>query len=242
MNKLILCEGKTDAILLSYYLGKMRGWESTRKGPKGLEIRADEDRGESAYWYRRGADQLLICGVGGKDNFGSFFDEKIKRPILDSTTFSQMAVVTDRDNREEKEIQKAISGCLEPIIGQVRQNEWTQNRYRNSFGQQEEMEFLLLIIPTDKEGALEALLLEAISEDPYDRKIVERCGDFVDSMEADAGRYLKSPRLKLKSRLGVTWAIQSPGKEFHFIDQQIRAVPWESYELLSRCFAQLFSM
>jgi len=28
MNKLILCEGKTDAILLSYYLGKTAGWKS----------------------------------------------------------------------------------------------------------------------------------------------------------------------------------------------------------------------
>ena len=25
--------------------------------------------------------------------------------------------------------------------------------------------------------------------------------------------------LKLKTRLGVTWAIQSPGKEFHFMDE-----------------------
>ena len=47
MNDLILCEGKTDAILLSYYLGRMRGWESVRKGPKGLEIRADEEIGRA---------------------------------------------------------------------------------------------------------------------------------------------------------------------------------------------------
>lgn len=38
MNKLILCEGKTDAILLSYYLGKMVGWKYTRKGPDALTI------------------------------------------------------------------------------------------------------------------------------------------------------------------------------------------------------------
>lgn len=27
MNKLILCEGETDVILLSYYLGKVCSWE-----------------------------------------------------------------------------------------------------------------------------------------------------------------------------------------------------------------------
>ena len=34
MKKMILCEGQTDAILLSYYLGKVSGWEFCRKPPK----------------------------------------------------------------------------------------------------------------------------------------------------------------------------------------------------------------
>ena len=33
MNRLILCEGKTDAILLGYYLMKTNGWELERKPP-----------------------------------------------------------------------------------------------------------------------------------------------------------------------------------------------------------------
>jgi len=35
MNKMILCEGKTDAILLSYYLKKTCGW-THRNAPKSL--------------------------------------------------------------------------------------------------------------------------------------------------------------------------------------------------------------
>lgn len=31
MNKLILCEGATDAILLSYYLERTAGWKFVRK-------------------------------------------------------------------------------------------------------------------------------------------------------------------------------------------------------------------
>ena len=40
MNKVILCEGETDAILLSYYLGKVAGWKYNRKGPENLNIQA----------------------------------------------------------------------------------------------------------------------------------------------------------------------------------------------------------
>jgi len=76
MNKLILCEGKTDAILLSYYLEKTCGW-THRNAPKSLAIKADEYKGESAYWYRKEDTSLLICGVGGRDKFSIFFKDKI---------------------------------------------------------------------------------------------------------------------------------------------------------------------
>ena len=78
MNKLILCEGKTDAILLSYYLGRVRQWMPCKRGPKNYRISVDEKAGESAYWYQQGSDYLLICAVGGKNKFGSFFKEKIR--------------------------------------------------------------------------------------------------------------------------------------------------------------------
>ena len=31
MNSVILCEGGTDAVLLSYYLNKVSGWEFCKK-------------------------------------------------------------------------------------------------------------------------------------------------------------------------------------------------------------------
>lgn len=66
MKSLILCEGKSDAILLSYYLGRTCGWSSVEP-PKGFSIEAEEQKGESAYWYTKEERYLLICGVGGKD-------------------------------------------------------------------------------------------------------------------------------------------------------------------------------
>ena len=40
MNSLILCEGATDAILLSYFLEKVSGWTYSAKAPDGLNIRS----------------------------------------------------------------------------------------------------------------------------------------------------------------------------------------------------------
>ena len=48
MNRLILCEGKTDAILLGYYLMKTDGWELERTPPSGLDIKAREQNENAA--------------------------------------------------------------------------------------------------------------------------------------------------------------------------------------------------
>ena len=39
MNNLILCEGETDAILLSYYLQRTCGWRFVKKSPPGVNIK-----------------------------------------------------------------------------------------------------------------------------------------------------------------------------------------------------------
>ncbi|GAU79903.1 hypothetical protein F3D3_4568 [Fusibacter sp. 3D3] len=117
----------------------------------------------------------MICGVGGKDNFRSFFSDKIQSAMVDS-------------------------------------------------------------------GALETLLLEAISEKEEDRAIVERSISYIDEIHPIASKYLSKNRLKLKACLGVTWAIQYPEKLFSFIDEQIRSVKWEESKVLERCFEQLKSI
>lgn len=57
MNRLIMCEGVTDAILLSYYLEKMAGWKYC-KGPDNLRIKR-ENHNESVNWYKKGKEYFL---------------------------------------------------------------------------------------------------------------------------------------------------------------------------------------
>lgn len=242
MNKLILCEGKSDAILLSYYLDCVCGWQPCRRVPKGLNIQADEHCGESCYWYQRDGDYLLICGVGGKDKFTIFFQKKILHSITDSSAFQRVAVITDHDDRNEADIIHEITLWMKPIAVTPIQNTWVKATYRDGFEQLKNLDFLLLIIPADKEGELETVLLDAISEDPYDCEIVNRSKAFVEDILPYAGRYIHKRRLKAKARLGVTWAIQSPEKEFHFIDEQIREIHWESSTTLKECFCHLIEI
>ncbi|MCR4653738.1 MAG: hypothetical protein K5744_08625 [Eubacterium sp.] len=238
MNKLILCEGETDAILLSYFLGKVAGWKFCRKPPANVAIKPDAFE-ESANWYEKGEDRLLICAVGGKDNVGSFFEKKIQRPVVDAGAFSRIALVLDRDESEIQSIESHASSVCKPVINTMRNNEWVQNVYIDAYGTEQMIEGLLVVIPTEHEGALETLMLDSIAEDPYNSVIVDKAGAFVEDMKKVASKYLGSRRNAIKAHLGVTWAVQYPEKVFKLINEQILSVKWEESEVLHKCFAQL---
>lgn len=238
MNKLILCEGETDAILLSYYLSKVAGWVFCKKAPKNLEISRGNSN-ESVNWYKKGEDYLLICGVGGKNNFGSFFKTKIKPPLVTVSAFEKIAIVTDRDDRTIDDIKKSLINSMDKFFTNMQDREWCENNYTDAFGMGKTVQLLLSVIPKKHAGALETVILEAIAEDPYDKNIVEKTAVFVEKMRAEAEKYIGSERLQLKAHLGVTWAVQYPEKVFSLIDEQIRNVPWEKYESLKECFGMV---
>lgn len=238
MIKLILCEGETDAILLSYYLGKTAGWKHTSKVPHGANIQKRKDN-ESVNWYKKGKDYLLICGVGGKDNFGNFFDAIIKNPLVTSNVFEKIAIVTDRDDRTVDDICTSLLEDMSGFFSNIQDRVWCENLYQDAYQMERNVQLLLVIIPKEHFGALENVMLSAISEDPYDKNIVDKTAMFVQQMRSDAGKYISTERLQLKAHLGVTWAVQFPEKVFKMIDEQINSVRWEEYDTLKECFGIL---
>ncbi len=124
----------------------------------------------------------------------------------------------------------------------MKNNTWVVGRYRDGFLEDRTVNLLLVVIPDNHQGALETVLLDSISEDPYDRNIVESASRFTDRMRLEASRYISSNRLQLKARLGVTWAIKYPDKIFSLIDEEIRSVKWEESSVLKRCFNSLLAI
>lgn len=238
MNKIILCEGETDAILLSYYLGKVSGWNFCRKPPVNIAIKTDSFQ-QSVNWYEKGEDRLLICSVGGKSNMASFFKNKLLKPIVHAGAFSRIALVLDRDDKDLSSMESHASSVFRPVVNLMVNNEWIENAYEDAFGTRQTIEALLVAIPTDHQGALETLMLDSIAEDPYDAVIVEKAGSFVKEMRSVASKYIDSNRKELKAHLGVTWAVQYPEKVFKLMNEQIQSVKWEESAILHKCFEQL---
>lgn len=244
MNRLLLCEGMTDAILLSYYLEHMSGWHFLKKPPHGLNIKCTQGN-ETVNWYEKGngSERLLICAVGGKDNFGRFFEEKLWRPLIDTEeSFGKLVVVTDIDGQTIEEAEDHFRKLFPPVSEHFCDRVWQTVELKSAYGIPRELQTILITIPKGQQGALERLLLEALSEDPYDKNIIESSCAFVHRIRPDASKYISSDRLQQKAELNVSFAIRSPEKVFSLIDELIRSVPWNTYTALNECFSELLEM
>lgn len=245
MKSLILCEGKTDAILISYLLCKQWGWtwiSSKNKRFKNYQIDVSEKNNESAEWYIKDDNEVLICGVGGNSNFSTFFEDKISSIQVnynEEDIFKKVICIVDKDNFEIIDIEKKFCSYFS-IISIMKNNTWKENTYKlNGFDNDVTINTLLLIVPTESEGALETILLKSISENSYDKVIVEDVEKFINSNKSKYNKYLFNNRLLLKSKLGIVFAIMSPQKVFTFIDEIIKSVDWEKSALLLELFEKL---
>lgn len=236
---LILCEGKTDAIIIGYLMIRVYGWKYEKKSneiPPSIKVGKDE----SFEWYKRDSDFLAICGVGGKSRFSSFLKHSFvpwQNQQDKERVFSKIVIVRDRDKEEVQKIQSSLEIKGSPI--QFIDNTWVDFHCFDGFKQPYILKTYLLIIPSDKEGCLESVLLCALSERPDDAKLVKCCIDFVEKNAGVAGKYLTKQRLIEKAKLGVTFAMMSPEKVFDFLDTILKEIDWENRVSLLNTFSSL---
>ena len=244
MIRIILCEGKTDAVLLSYYLGRTKGWVYKDKS-KSLKLRLRDQDNQYLGHYAKDEEELHICGVGGKDNFVNFYQEYIEQYMIsgqDMETEYKLAIVVDRDDEATEEIEAHFAQNLGQCISDIKDGTWTANHFINSFGQEATVSLLCVIIPQREQGALETVLLKAISEDLYKKNLIDKSAHFVDDIYDEAKEIITNERLKLKTKLGVSLAVLYPQKVFSLIDEQIKNIPWENSVVLKECFNELVNI
>ncbi len=247
MRRFILCEGETDATLLGLYLEKTTEWKYY--APKDPIIRIPRripSTNELVTHYRKDSgprDVLLICAVGGKDNFKLFFEKYIYPMIKVSNKGEReyrIAVVTDADGRNISDIEADILNQLSISVSSLSNNVWARSITTGDFMDTISIDALLSVIPKDKGGALETVLLDALSESDEGGAIVASSIDFVDSMPYY--NCIPNDRLKLKAKLGVSLSVIYPDKVFSQFDRQLEMVDWSRSNSLAECLSEIIKI
>ena len=240
MKSIVICEGQTDAILLSYYLNKVSGWKFyIRKDKRKNNIPIRNNNTEEVNWYIRGEDLLVIWGVGGESNFQYAIEEilQINRLANKEDVFSKIIVVRDRDNFEKDgELLTSLSGYFQNV--KLQNNVWKEKAYINELEEEMCVEILPIIIPLDNTGALETFILDAICEmGEEEKQLVDKSKGFISDFNLKS--YLSTQRLKVKGELAVTLGVMFPQKTFTPIDAMLKNIKWEEYKTIQKGFKRL---
>lgn len=237
---LILCEGKSDAIIIGYLMIGYYSWQHKKAIHKNIFDTINVSKNQSFEWYQNQSDYVAICGVGGKFEFNKFINEKVapfQRDQSYDKTFSKILIVRDRDNDKICTIQDALSN--NDLSLKFEANKWIDNTCFDGYQRNYVLKTCLNIIPKNREGALENVILESLSESDDNKKIVETCINFVEKNKEIACRYLSKKRLVEKAKVGVTFAMMSPEKVFDFLDEILKSINWTKHKVVLDAFSEL---
>ncbi len=250
MKRIILCEGRTDAILLSYFLEKRFGWSyfAPAKGEV-PHLPVDPDN-EELNWYRRRdkmhtrtserGEVLAIWGVGGITKLPQKLQNVVdySRTVPQSSNedrFSHIVLFLDHDDpldiiRSKVTTWVKASGLrfsTEALqIGQWMPTEMdlvgvTPARTYAS-------KLLVIVVPPDRQGALERFLIECWKQfSEADKQLAQAAQIYIEELPSSPKeKYLHHRRLRDKACLSSIFSVVSPDRVFEKIHPRLREVPW----------------
>ena len=250
MKKIILCEGKIDAILISLFLEKF-GWtyfDTSQKQNPPITLPSNP-KNEELNWYRHPGkpdQELAIWGVGGYDNVKpklKVITDLIQLERQPKKTFNKIILLVDNDTGNSDKHLSDIDNWLEisgiSLLDKIQLQEWLKAEIK-LFGNEEKhpIQLLSIVLPPDSKGNLEIFLLNELKENSDDEKIlVEKAKFFIDNIEDKP--YLIQQRLRGKAWLGSVLSVMFPDWSLKDRNIRLKKVNWENLESVFSAYQKL---
>lgn len=237
MIELMLVEGVSDVQLISYYLQNVYGWKHEKKNDLRLEPLDGHDHIES---LSKGENQLILCGVGGNGRFAHFIEKHRINSIIIEREISSVMVVTDRDEDSISKIRRRINDLFENIS--YRAGEWINNEIKDSFGQPKQIDTYLLIVPMDKKGALENVIIDALRDIPEEKALIEEVIGFIDSLKEEVVPELSRINSANKATVGTFFSVRDPKHAMRSFATYVSKIDWSKSESLNEMFLSFMDL
>lgn len=243
MRSVILCEGFDDAWFLGYLIHKWSGekWIYNSHEKSSLPVRGKNEKCEV---YQRNSDKLDIWAVGGKDRFSEALGKihHINNHYPENP-YRNIVIVSDRDQGEIAETLSLFEQKLKVLGLYVKLENNNKNKVTYTTNDEHYDVYIYpIIIPFDVEGALETVLMTAISEDSKeDTYVVGQAKNYVSTVHesGNAGKYLKHQREIVKAEFSSVVSIINPTRSTATSDELLMLHNWEENEHIRDQFSLL---
>ena len=244
---IILCEGITDAIILSYYLIKVHGFNHY-KGKPPLKLTVETEN-EKCYWYQKEGKHpnTIIWAVGGISKFKPALNKIIIRNMDEPNNdklLNHIVIVLDRDHHNDTECIQMVHGWISHANimidhgGHLKNKTWCPGTMQKFPEDQIPLKILPIFLPTDDTpGSLEDFLLTTLESQPDERIVVAEARKFIATIPDEP--FLPRTRLRNKACLGATLAVFSPDWVLTKLDAKLRSVPWQEMKAFQEAFSEI---
>lgn len=232
MTEIMLVEGVSDVQLISYYLQNVYGWKYEKSNNLGIVPLDEHDHIES---LSKDENQLVLCGVGGNGRFAHFVEQHRVNSMIVEREISSLMVVTDRDEDSIAKIGRKINSSFENIT--IRAGEWINNSIEDSFGQEKRIDTYLLIVPADKKGALENVIIDALKDIPEEKELIQEVIQFIDSLRAELVLELNEINKANKATVGTFFSVRNPKQAMRSFGTFVSVIDWSKSESLNELFS-----
>lgn len=249
MKRIILCEGKTDAILISYFLEKSFGWQYLNQENMKIKLPVNAQN-ETFNWYNHPekiGKELAIWGVGGIEQIPHKLSEVIHRNITESNIdnrFERIVIFFDRDQRDENECITLIENWFRQsnidLIDEIKIGDWVdaQVELKKQLPENYLIKILSIILPPDGTGALEIFLMNCLQrQSEKDKLLVEKANEFIENIPDEP--YLMKRRFRPKACLGAILSVMSPDWVFSELNDRLIRINWEEIQSVLETYKKL---
>lgn len=242
MRSLILCEGFDDAYFLSYFLHKTLEYSpcNWKKFAKKYKLMEKESPNQGIEYYQQKTDlaPLAIWSVGGKNSLKNAFSAILDTAMMNcNERIEQLFIFLDKDEETVEQKLMALKSELdlcEIHVISLENNEDSTFSYEVE-GENYQLKIIPIIIPFEEKGALETILMEAISENKEGSFVVDEAKKYVENLlqSGNMKEWLQKERLILKAKYSSVIAITNPDRSTAVFDKLLMAHDWEQKESIS---------
>ena len=147
---------------------------------------------------------------------------------------SSIMVVTDRDEDSIPKIGRNINNSFENIAFRV--GEWNSNDIKDSFGLQKQIDTYLLVVPADKKGALEDVIIDALKDIPEEKELIREVIRFIESLKAELLPDLKQINKANKATVGTFFSVRNPKQAMRSFASFVSKIDWHRSGSLNELF------
>ena len=237
MRAVVFCEGTTDLLMIQFVLQYRYGWKY-----QGFVENSETNRLIKRKLKKEEATiEIRSCGgIMNIPNELKELQEQIVFSVRKNEVFDKVFVLIDHDTVSSNvEFMDKVNEKLETKFSEVDINVERKWKISNEIMGEQVIDIFIKCLPESETGAIEKIMLEALSTDNLEQEIIDKSNEFIIKMAQTQKRYLQRKSLISKAVFNTYFAIRTPEEKYDERARILKAYDWKNNETINKCFSFL---